>query len=439
MSVNFEIERFESETMEHLLGDYWIRVSDQIQLLNRLIFFEWASARVIAGWVPAASEFDWKCVMSKMIWENMTIADRLRMRKEELSGKSKITIPSKRFHEFLQDASAAEGFVPFVSGWFMEVTKAVIETYEALQSRLDPIFDAPTLDILNEIITKKRNHLNWANGLVRDAVHRKEVLSSVGAWRKFIQHYLQQIGGIEEQNPANGASKPHSPVSTPHGPAPKKRSCPQWLKVGSYDVVPDQFKDSLKIFMWHYATEIQVLDPMCYVFYGVDDMPFEFYVDFSRHIWDESRHHLMGMRRLRQLGYDAKDIPVPYSEDALQELEYFYAMLTMVGESCSFTRKKKSMDAYYRKGDIISGMTAEIDIVDERSHVQFGKKWATAIYKQRFDRDVSLDDVVKEVMDRSMKERAADFENMGEAEKQSISQLAFCGKIEFKYLNYENL
>jgi uncharacterized ferritin-like protein (DUF455 family) len=201
---------------------------------------------------------------------------------------------------------------------------------------------------------------------------------------------------------------------------------------------PEEFANNLRTFMWHYATEIQVVDPMCYVFYGVDDMPFEFYVDLSRHIWDESRHHLMGVRRLRQLGYDLKDVPLPFQEEALQQLESYYGSLTMIGESCSFNRKRDSLKAYYERGDIISGMTAEIDITDERSHVRFGKKWVPQLYRQRFGDSSSLTEIVDRLMQGVLDERELNQSGeLTESEKDRLSHAAFCGKIEFKYLNFE--
>ncbi|WP_127579884.1 DUF455 family protein [Paenibacillus koleovorans] len=448
MALRFDIEQFESESIENQLGTYWMRVSDQITLVNRMVFLEWASARVIAGWVPAASEFEWKQQMTYYMWQNMTIADKLKTRKEELSGNSKILIPSAGFEQLVQNAARADGFPAFLGGWFLELTKGAVEAYERYAEALDPIFDAPTLEILNEVIPKKRAQVAWANGLVHDMVKDREVLASVERWRHYVRAYTRHIGGVDVRLEADGKPQPVCPVQEAYGPAPKKRSRPAWLKVQEGFEPPEEVVDNLKIFMWHYMTEIQVCDPMCYIFYGMDDMPFEFYVDFSRHIWDEVRHHLMGVRRLRQMGYNIHDFPIPYGEDATQELENYYTELTMIGETCSFTRKKKSLEAYYAKGDILSGMTAEIDIVDERMHVRFGKKWIPVIYKTKFNDSRTLDEIVRSVMDRWMNlddtglgkhQGNPELAKLTSGERKSITHFAFCGKIEFKNLNFEKL
>jgi hypothetical protein len=234
---------------------------------------------------------------------------------------------------------------------------------------------------------------------------------------------------------------PVKPDIVPAGPAPAKRSMPDWMKKGDFNNPPEEVRDNLKIFMWHYMTEIQVVDPMCYVFYGVDNMPFEFYLDLSRHIWDETRHHQMGVRRLKQLGYDIKEFPIPYGEDAIKELVQYYGGLTMFAESCSFSRKKKSMESFYAKGDIISGMTAEIDIVDERSHVKFGKKWTPALYKEKLNDNRTLDEIIREAIDTAVQNAKpdSDLSTLSEEERRSLTHFAFCGKIDFKNLNFDQL
>ncbi len=435
MTLQFDIERFESASLENHLGDYWLRIADQVQLLNRFVYLEWASARIIAGWIPAAEEFEWKCSMTRMVWHNMTIADRLLTRKNELASNRTVAIPSAILHTFVQDASAADGFFPFAAGWFLELTRDLVRSYEQYMEALDPIFDTPTLEILQELLPKKQQQVRWAVDLLHDAVKEPAVLEVVSRWRTYTKQYLLHIGGVDEKQDRLVA-KPIYPITEAYGPAPRKRSRPKWLKLGDLTNPPEEFANNLRTFMWHYATEVQVLDPMCYIFYGVDDMPFEFYLDLSRHIWDESRHHMMGVRRLRQMGYDIKDVPLPYQEDALQEMEQFYSSLTLIGEACSFNRKRDSMNAYYNRGDIISGMTAEIDITDERSHVRFGKKWAPQLYKQRLGESSSVGEIMNRMM-RNHINASGDFSELSAEEKDKLSHAAFCGKVEFKYLNFE--
>ena len=451
-TLQFEIEKFQSEDLKNNMGNYWMRVADQIHLINRFVFLEWASARIIAGWVPAAPELEWKCDMTRMMWHNMTIAERLRTRKEELSSNSKILIPSEALQTFIQETSQADSYISFTAGWFLEFNKSLVDAYESFLTALDPIFDAPTLELIEEFLPRKRQQTAWAQKIIHHAVKDPIVLQKVDIYRDYVRTYLQSMGGIDGRfQPITGQSpimKPTNPVTEPFGPAPKKRAKPNnVLTMDAFDP-PVEVANNLKIFMWHYMTEIQVVDPMCYIFFGVGDMPFEFYCDFSRHIWDETRHHRMGVRRLQQMGFDTAQFPIPYGEDAISELEQYYAELTMIGETCSFSRKKKSMEAFYAQGDILSGMTAEIDIVDERSHVRYGKKWIPILYQKSTGDPRNLDEIVRDMMNRWMGEDTTglgkqqvkpELALLSESERKSITHFAFCGKIEFKDLNFDRL
>jgi hypothetical protein len=148
------------------------------------------------------------------------------------------------------------------------------------------------------------------------------------------------------------------------------------------------------------------------------------------------------------MGFHPREFAIPYGEDAIQELESYYAELTMVGETCSLSRKKKSMESYYKLGDILSGMTAEIDIVDERSHVRFGKKWIPVIYQQKFGDSRSLDEIIRSIMERWMDQDESglgklqgnpELSKLTSEERKSITHFAICGKIEFKNLNFDHL
>lgn len=435
-NLHFDIDKFQSESMQNHMGDYWMRVDDQIHLLNRFVFLEWASARAIAGWVPAASEFEWKCGMAQVMWQDMIIAQKLHARKEELSGNNKILIPSDKINIFIQDASGADSYFAFLAAWFLEIKKGMVEGYERYMEALDPIFDAPTLEMLEDILPKKRKQIAWAQGIIHDAVKDPKVLVGVQGFRSYVRKYLLHLGGIDERLDFT-FEKPECPVEQPYGPAPHERSKPDWLELTDFENPPKEVDHSLKLFMWHYMTEIQVVDLMCYAFYGLSDMPFEFFIDFSRHIWDETRHHQMGVRRLEQWGYDIRKLPLPYGKDSIKDLEQYYTQLTMFSETCSFKRKRKSMKAFYEKGDIISGMTAEIDIVDERTHVSFGKKWVSELHKRLGDKR-NLEQIVRDTM-KSMQHSRLDEEQVSAEERESLTHFAFCGKLEFKNLNFDQL
>jgi hypothetical protein len=70
------------------------------------------------------------------------------------------------------------------------------------------------------------------------------------------------------------------------------------------------------------------------------------------------------------------------------------------------------------------------------------------LYKQKFGDQRSLDEIVHSIMDRWMESDASglgklqgnpDLAKLSSEEKKSITHFAFCGKIEFKNLNFDQL
>ena len=167
--------------------------------------------------------------VDQMIWQDMIIAERLLDRKQKLSSNRTITIPSQELREMLQIVSAADGFFPFIAGWFLELTRTHIHSYEQFMEVLDPIFDAPTLEILQECLPKKQQQLKWAIDVIHDAVKDSAVLEAVQCWRTYSSRYLSSIGSIDEKQ-EKLTEKPVYPIAKAYGPAPRKCSKPQQPK-----------------------------------------------------------------------------------------------------------------------------------------------------------------------------------------------------------------
>src|SRR3989442_13004320 len=83
-------------------------------------------------------------------------------------------------------------------------------------------------------------------------------------------------------------------------------------------------------------------------------MPIAYFVDIARQLWDESRHTTMGIRRLRELGYDLKDCGCPTGRYAawrrMTVLERI-SFLTQVGEAGSLAGKREHIPKGLAEGD----------------------------------------------------------------------------------------
>ena len=114
----------------------------------------------------------------------------------------------------------------------------------------------------------------------------------------------------------------------------------------------------------------------------------------------------------------------------------------MVGEACSFTRKKGSISYFLKSGDRRSAMLPEIDCVDEQLHVSYGHKWAVKIYELVANQKRTMDAINKDrravtlqqVMAGGPTDAKEFLEQLDEGTRLELVNTfsGFCGAIEFK-------
>jgi hypothetical protein len=115
------------------------------------------------------------------------------------------------------------------------------------------------------------------------------------------------------------------------------------------------------------------------------EMPFDFYCDFLRQTWDEVRHSRMGFERLQALGVDPYQVAIPMGHYAVwgnMHLRDRIASLTQVGEACSFKGKREWVTAALERGEWLSALEHDYDMVDEKNHVRFGTRWLPEILQR---------------------------------------------------------
>jgi uncharacterized ferritin-like protein (DUF455 family) len=113
-------------------------------------------------------------------------------------------------------------------------------------------------------------------------------------------------------------------------------------------------------------------------------MPWEFIYAESRHMWDESRHGNSGYSRLRDFGLDFEHfgyssygvsgdgyLPPMTPKDVY---ENFYGV-TQIAETGYFATKRYCLEDFAQHGDDASAEMMQFDIIDETSHVEYGRIW----------------------------------------------------------------
>jgi hypothetical protein len=403
---------------------------------------------MLAGWIPACGNLDWKIELPRILFENMQQARRLRERMEELPGGVGRVEADPQIAAFLERIGPADHGGAFVSALFHQIFPALDRAYRVYQEKCDAVFDAPTLYVLRGILAEKRDQLDWARAFLSAHPLAGWNPDQSRRYVDYVQECLRLLGDLTPDGLARVDTLPASPVTEPGGPFPAKRSNDPRLTLRP--TIPNELKGNpvhgtLREIVYHDATEWQVIDPMCEIFHGMPGMPFDFFVDFARHIWDECRHSRMGLRRLVEIGFDPfRDFEWCGGGERSASLAEYFLGLTLVGEACSFTRKKGSIPFFLRNGDTRSAMLPEVDCVDEQLHVSFGHKWAPKIFEAAYAKAATKDELAKDarakilqaILDSPGDEGAAK-EYLNSLDDDARNDLVnsfsgFCGAIEFK-------
>jgi hypothetical protein len=127
----------------------------------------------------------------------------------------------------------------------------------------------------------------------------------------------------------------------------------------------------------NFLQEVQAADSCASMLFDAPDMPWEFYFDLGRHMWDEARHAMFGERKLVELGTSAQAAGLSTKAYAMRQtltpLDRYAALSTQ--EADAFPGKHAGLKDSIAHGDSTSAMAWSYDIADETQHVRFGAKW----------------------------------------------------------------
>jgi hypothetical protein len=219
-----------------------------------------------------------------------------------------------------------------IAGVSLSLHGGLMDCYQRYLEQTNPLADAPTCDLIKSHlvllseITDALRDLNPApkehqpgvsSDLSSVASAKEEALAKAEAR---IQRFITAAGGLDGSQPAADA-----PLTPERATAPFKISResgrPAQREV-VWDYIKPPIEDSADYFVYMLGirfSEINVAEGVAIVMYETPDMPWEFYYDLSRHLWDEVRHAMMGEAAIESIYGDRGAIP-------MREYERVYCM-----------------------------------------------------------------------------------------------------------------
>jgi len=156
---------------------------------------------LLGGWVATIPELPVKTGLGKIIWETAQAADVLGKRLPELRCGKKAVDASESanaaFATFIQSVCEPERpdlTIEKLAGVFDVLMPHLVDVYEQTMRETDQICDAPTIELLDEIVRKRRRHIAWG----------REVLDRLSEGEALRERRRVRVAKLNEELHASG-------------------------------------------------------------------------------------------------------------------------------------------------------------------------------------------------------------------------------------------
>jgi hypothetical protein len=154
--------------LRELFGRFDVEASAR-RIRNFRYAEEWIML-MLGGWLATIPEVPVKTGLGKIIWEGAQAADALGKRLPELRcGRASVAASESAnpgFAALVQAVAEPERpdlTIEKLAGLFDVLKPHLLAVYERTARETDPITDAPTIEILDDIARRTRRHLAWAD------------------------------------------------------------------------------------------------------------------------------------------------------------------------------------------------------------------------------------------------------------------------------------
>jgi hypothetical protein len=333
-------------------------VDENVALLLRYQWTERRLMKTLIALLPSMPIWEVKCAMALHQWQCAEHVDALRTRISEMRNP----VPNL-------EAAPAEGSVGPIDATLDAIARetdparvvnaiygvaypALADAYRAHITTTNPLVDHPTRRLLRCALLETEDAVGWG----------KSAIAAASAVKSAVP--------VEKS--------PFHPRRDERFTGQYNFEFPPHIVYNMQDVPADERNQAL---LCKRALEMDVPEMMASFITERSDQPWEFYRDYSRQLWDEARHAMMGTVALEARGIDWKrEVPLNVSfalrlnlhATPLERQTMLYAIeqSLMPGE----TGKRFEYETAVAAGDELSAHFHDYDWADEVLHAQIGRR-----------------------------------------------------------------
>ena len=343
--------------------------------------FQTEMARLIAGFIPALVVWRQRKELPSLVFRSLRRVQDLRLRSRELGVSFaemhfSASVAGRALVDPLCHAATA---ADLLAGAMITVYGTLIAAIDDDLKRNEGVYDLPSVALLEA----DRDELQWQVAWAQMAL--RELQEAAGerpneSWLIKIETLCADLPKTLGQHNVRGTvgakagrrigvlpfADARLPLGFHHlefGPEPLAAAA--------------DYAERARYHATNFLQEVQAADSCASMLFESPDLPWEFYFDLSRHMWDEARHAMFGEAKLLELGTDAATAGLSTKAYALRQtlaaLDRYAALSTQ--EADAFPGKHAGLKDAMAHNDALSAKAWSYDIADETQHLRFGTKW----------------------------------------------------------------
>lgn len=385
-----------------------LSVDATVLRLRRYVYLQSQSLFLFAAQFNRLPEWEVKGAVSLHLWQDAEHSTWFRNRITEMRTPPHHLdkVPDPALAEFMEELRRPADTVEFLAGIYGVLKPALVAAYRDHLAQSHPIADHPTRRLLQFAITEIEEQIAWGqaacSALLRSA-GRSDHDPELREWREHLVAYLNAAGGIHGEAERHDfaklpASRMDKPAPTSLVPQRDSRFTHVWRSRGVVPAATQPVHERLWWMMNVRLNEMHVSELIATVIADWKDQPWNFYHDLARHLWDETRHCMLGEVAFASQGIDFTTLPthIGFAEYPNRELPppERYAFLWGIEQGLMTKTGKQAEVALARSGgDERATVFQDFDWADEVLHAAIGRRWL----EPRFQTREAMLDVYKRV------------------------------------------
>jgi len=367
----------------HRTQSVGLSVGESAERLRRLAYAEERLMRLYATRIVTLGQRDIKVILARLQYESAMHADELRQRILELRIAKGVLDkpPSQALETFFDEAEHLPRVYPYLTVLVRFIVPEVIRSYKAYLEAANDLADYPSVRLLRRNLLESETHLELLQAALLDLDATETEVQQAQVWIDQLSAYLVSAGGLDGTQPSGSPQKRQASLDAYHIPHEIQRD-QSFERVWDFEKPPmDQVQDHLNYMMSIRLSEINVAEGLAIVLCETLGMPWSFYTDISRHLWDETRHSLFGEAAIetsygRRSALPMRDYEGVFAMEASALEQYAVLGLEIEGGNMRYPPGKRLEWEFCRDQAQHALMTTfqDFDWADEVLHVKIARR-----------------------------------------------------------------